>query len=317
VAEDDGAIGVKWRRSSGRGDGRGEDQGEKEERRERGKGRKERKEREERGERRREEERGKEREIREIRDMGLPGLGLIRGIHGSRRVRPQVTMEALLFHVFSAVARTSARGVMRLPHPVHAVLSLIVSFVSACALMRLLQVEFMALIFVVVYVGAIAVLFLFVVMLRNLNASSSAGNFRRRDGGATGARFGSLRARAGVGSWATSAGLTDTRGIPLEAGAGVGEGHAFAYVSWVDRLDPRTSAQTLGQVLYTHWFVYLLLAGFVLLVARIGAIVLTLKVRTFARAKRQHVHQQRSRDAERAIMRTRVVRGEDFNRASG
>jgi NADH:ubiquinone oxidoreductase subunit 6 (subunit J) len=170
--------------------------------------------------------------------------------------------------------------------------------------MRLLQVEFMALIFVVVYVGAIAVLFLFVVMMLNLNTTSMQTTTldpRRRDAWATlrlcGAR--GERLRAGVsGEWVRLDVAQATQGA-LATGA---------YVNWVDRLDSRTTLQTMGQVLYTHSFVYLLLAGFVLLVARVGAIVLTLKVRTFARAKRQHVHQQRSRDAERAIMRTRVVR---------
>jgi NADH-quinone oxidoreductase subunit J len=169
--------------------------------------------------------------------------------------------------------------------------------------MMLLQVEFMALIFVVVYVGAIAVLFLFVVMLRNLNSTQATRALwdpRRRPVWATLRRF-MGRAEA-VRAYSSSDWVRlETAAPALSRGA---------YVSWVDRLDPMTTLQTVGQVLYTHSFVYLLLAGFVLLVARIGAIVLTLKVRTFAISKRQHIHQQRSRDAERAIMKTRVVRDE-------
>ena len=74
------------------------------------------------------------------------------------------------------------------------------------------------------------------------------------------------------------------------------------YVSWVSLVDPRTTMDTLGQVLYTHRFVYVLRAGFVLLVALVGAIVLTLKVRRASMAKRQHLHEQLSRDADHAVM---------------
>ena len=222
-------------------------------------------------------------------------------------------MESTLFMIFSGRTRGSARSVVLVSHPVHAVLCLIASFVSACALMLLLQVEFMALIFVVVYVGAIAVLFLFVVMMLNLNVTSMPGSsrdFRRRDLWASfvlltlvmlrrrrtlqGASQDSARDLA---AWVNS--RTREQGNSSLNGE--------VYRSWIERMDSVTTMETRGQVLYTHSFVYLLMAGFVLLVARIGAIVLTLKVRTFARAKRQQVYQQRSRDAESAIMRTRAV----------
>lgn len=198
---------------------------------------------------------------------------------------------------FSARTRSSARAVVRVPNPVHAVLCLIASFVSACVLMRLMQVEFMSLIFVVVYVGAIAVLFLFVVMMLNLGAikepRSSQRSSRARMRGRLGVTYRAVR----------PASYSDTR-VPLSVGSD------RAYVRWLDLWDPRTTLDTMGQRLYTHSFVYLLLAGFVLLVARLGAIVLTLKIRTFARSKRQQVHQQRSRDADRAVMRVRRARGE-------
>lgn len=64
--------------------------------------------------------------------------------------------------------------------------------------------------------------------------------------------------------------------------------------------------ETLGQVLYTHYFMYLLVAGVVLLVAMIGAIVLTRSPRLFAVAKRQELHQQLSRNPDNAVMRVRL-----------
>lgn len=205
-------------------------------------------------------------------------------------------MESRLFHVFGGISRLAALSVILVSNPVHSVLSLIVAFVSACGLMMLLQVEFMSLVFVVVYVGAIAVLFLFVVMMLNLNSIPAQRTFSagRLD------RWAALRVvrsmmerrRVGLGSSFESASHVDPS--------------MTHHVQWVERLDPMTTLETMGQLLYTHKFIYLLMAGFVLLVARVGAIVLTLKVRTFARSKRQQVHQQRSRDAERALMMTRV-----------
>ena len=205
-----------------------------------------------------------------------------------------------MVNLFGRVTLVSALSVIRVPHPVHSVLCLIASFVSACALMILRGVEFLGLIFVVVYVGAIAVLFLFVVMMLNLNATSQrqTRETSRLD------RWASLRlivsvmelaVRSAMGLEASSSGertFWNLGGQP--------------YVMWVERMDPRTTMETLGQVLYTHKFIYLLMAGFVLLVARVGAVVLTLKVRTFALSKRQQVHQQRSRDSDRALMMTRV-----------
>lgn len=77
-------------------------------------------------------------------------------------------MEQRLMGVFSVIARSSAGRVVLASNPIHSVLSRVVAFVNVCGLMLRLQVEFMARIFRVVYVGAIAVLFLFVIMMLNL-----------------------------------------------------------------------------------------------------------------------------------------------------
>jgi len=177
--------------------------------------------------------------------------------------------------------------------------------------MMRLQIEFMALIFIVVYVGAIAVLFLFVVMMLNLNtrqaseASSELNAERDSQSPLQSFRNTSLRVVF----------ITGMRRSPRRSSEVVWklpydsvheDRRGESYVSWVNRLDPRTSLETLGQVLYTSKLAYLVMAGFVLLVARVGAIVLTLQVRSFALAKRQQVHQQRSRDLNRALMFTRI-----------
>jgi NADH-quinone oxidoreductase subunit J len=196
-------------------------------------------------------------------------------------------MESLVFTLLSGISILASLRVVRLPHPVHAVLSLIVAFVSTSALMLLLQLEFMALIFVVVYVGAIAVLFLFVVMMLNLAPRQEVPRSpveRVAFRGRTGVLYSRLRASQG-----------DLRARSPSAPA------SAAYVSWVTRVDPITSMETLGQILYTHYLVYVLMAGFVLLVALVGAIVLTLKVRTASMSKRQQLDQQLSRNADHAV----------------
>jgi len=203
-------------------------------------------------------------------------------------------MESRRFRGFSGLTILSSLRVVRLPHPVHAVLSLVLAFVSASALMILLQLEFMALIVVVVYVGAIAVLFLFVVMMLNLAPSNEG----RRSGAEVLASF-----RVAMSLYRR---LTMSQGERVQALPSVLDtsnvGGSTSYVQWVTLVDSRTTMDTLGQVLYTHRFVYVLMAGFVLFVALVGAIVLTLKVRHASIAKRQQLHQQLSRDADHAVM---------------
>jgi NADH-quinone oxidoreductase subunit J len=198
-------------------------------------------------------------------------------------------MEQTRFSVFSGVSILASLMVVRLPHPVHAVLSLIVAFVSASALMLLLQLEFMALIFVVVYVGAIAVLFLFVVMM--LNLAPSSGRFGQGKSGTE--LLASFRVALTLYGRLTA---SQRDLVSLETGT------SDPFVQWVTLMDPVTSMETLGQILYTHRFLYVLMAGFVLLVALVGAIVLTLKVRRSSVAKRQQLYQQLSRDADNAVM---------------
>jgi NADH-quinone oxidoreductase subunit J len=217
-------------------------------------------------------------------------------------------MEVGFFERASFRMRRSGRRVVRSPNPVHSVLYRVVVFVNASRRRFLLQVEFRARILRVVYVGAIAVLFRFVVMMLNLSEtvsrqpkSHSAMERAQIYGGAT-------RRLARVRGWRA------TRASDLLIPATVGQREATearvgtrtgTYVEWVKRRDPRLGIQSFGQVLYSDGRMYVVAAGMVLLVAMVGSIVLTLKVRTFARAKRQQVDQQLSRDADRAIMRVK------------
>lgn len=214
-------------------------------------------------------------------------------------------MERLLFERASGRIRRSARRVVRSPNPVHAVLYRVVVFANASRRRFLLQVEFRGRILRVVYVGAIAVLFRFVVMMLNLSETGGVrskvqANQERGQifAGAT-RRF----ARVRGGRYGRSG---DPRVPTVATGAKEsGERRTGNYVEWVKRRDQMAGIQAFGQILYTDGRRYVVSAGMVLLVAMVGSIVLTLKVRRFARAKRQQIDHQRARDADRAILRVK------------
>lgn len=228
-----------------------------------------------------------------------------------------------MFERASGRIRRSGRRVVRSPNPVHAVLYRVVVFVNASRRRFLLQVEFRARILRVVYVGAIAVLFRFVVMMLNLSETVSSGT-KRESSKERGQIFAGMTLRFARVRGSRYGRSSDPR-IPnlLKSGKGTGVGtqrerveslgekaerrvgQTGTYVEWVKRRDTRTGIHAFGQILYSEGRRYVVSAGMVLLVAMVGSIVLTLKVRTFARAKRQQVDQQRSRDADRAILRVK------------
>jgi len=225
-------------------------------------------------------------------------------------------MEVVFFERSSVRMRRSGRMVVRSPNPVHSVLYRVVVFVNASRRRFLLQVEFRARILRVVYVGAIAVLFRFVVMMLNLSETSVSPGWRQpktQTPSERGQIFGGMTLRL-----ARVRGTRYTRSsdplIPAAVGvSGKAEttearrrSRTGTYVEWVKRRDPMLGISGFGQVLYSDGMRYVVAAGMVLLVAMVGSIVLTLKVRTFARAKRQLIDQQRSRDADRAIMRVKA-----------
>src|SRR5262245_4858329 len=167
---------------------------------------------------------------------------------------------ALFFYLFAGVCLASAFMVIAARNPVHSVLFLILAFVNAAALFVLLGAEFLAMLLIVVYVGAVAVLFLFVVMMLDVDFVELKQGFLNYMpigllvGGALFAEF------ALVGSAAMSA-----KGVPI-ALAPSGQAQV-------------TNAEQIGRVLYTDYWLVFQLAGVVLLVAMIGAIVLTLRHR--------------------------------------
>jgi len=171
-------------------------------------------------------------------------------------------------------------------NPVHSVLFLILSFCSSSGLLILLEAEFMAMIFIVVYVGAIAVLFLFVVMMLNIKISEVVEEVYQ---------YLPVGGFIGIIFFLEVMLIVDNDFVPLISS----NGSSSDYIQWSGGIDSVSNMSSLGQVLYSYYALAFLMAGIILLVAMIGAIVLTMQIRTTVR--RQHIFQQVSRDADHAV----------------
>jgi NADH-quinone oxidoreductase subunit J len=198
-------------------------------------------------------------------------------------------LPALFFYLFAGVLVASAVMVIVSRNPVHSVLFLILAFVNAAGLFVLMGAEFLAMILVVVYVGAVAVLFLFVIMMLDVD-------------------FAELRE-----------GFSDYLPIGLVIGGVFMVELLLVGASWV--INPGTAkaitaaiptnvtnTEALGLVLYTRYIYYFQIAGLVLLVAMIGAIVLTLRHK--ANVKRQDINVQNARTPELAVSVRKVATGQ-------
>ena len=183
---------------------------------------------------------------------------------------------AIAFYVFAAILTASAIMVIAARNPVHSVLFLILAFFNAAGLFVLLGAEFLAMILVIVYVGAVAVLFLFVVMMLDIDfAELKRGSLEYLvPGSLIGlVLVGEIGLLVGL-KWKIAPGAHGALAQATPAGL--------------------TNTEALGRILYTDFVYYFQLAGLVLLVAMIGAIVLTLRQRPGVR--RQSIRAQNARD---------------------
>ena len=199
-----------------------------------------------------------------------------------------MALQALVFYLFAFVAVASGVMVVTSRNPVHSVLFLILAFFNAAGLFVLMGAEFLAMILVVVYVGAVAVLFLFVVMMLDINFVELRQGFARYlpVGGLIGLVL-LAELILVVGVWSFSPEVTVTAASPIPAEV--------------------TNTEALGQVIYTHYVLAFQTAGIVLLVAMIGAIVLTLRQRPGV--KRQSIDKQNLRRPEDVVEVVKVTRG--------
>jgi len=199
-------------------------------------------------------------------------------------------IQALAFYVFAIVAVVAGVMVISSRNPVHSVLFLILAFFNAAALFVLLGAEFLAMILVVVYVGAVAVLFLFVVMMLDINFAELRRGFLQ---------YLPIGALIGIvllvelifvfGGWAVSSDAAAVMTAPTPPPAEVSNIHA------------------LGRLIYTQYIYLFQVAGLILLVAMVGAIVLTLRHREGVR--RQKIGDQVARRRDDTIEVVKVPSG--------
>lgn len=240
-----------------------------------------------------------------------------------------------LFYFFSSLAVASGIFVIRAQNPVHSVLFLILVFCQAAGLLILQNLDFFAMIFLVVYVGAIAVLFLFVVMMLHIKVAELHENALRYlpIGGLIGLIFvlevllvvendlipygggQSQESILGFGDWI----LYLCMGVPLlfdptrsfrdyvhdlsqlRHSDPVGFLHPEVYTEWMRVLDQMTNLEALGHVLYTYYAYFFLVASLILLIAMMGAIALTLH--RSGQVRRQEVFEQNLREYTKTIQK--------------
>jgi NADH-quinone oxidoreductase subunit J len=191
-------------------------------------------------------------------------------------------LAALFFYLFAGVCVAAAFMVIAARNPVHSVLFLILAFVNAAGLFVIMGAEFLAMILIVVYVGAVAVLFLFVVMMLDVDFAELRQGFLNYlpVGALVGVVF-LVELLLVVAAWAIAPGAPQQITAPIPPA------------------DVYTNTEALGLVLYTRYIYFFQAAGVILLVAMIGAIVLTLRHKETV--KRQNIAEQVARTKEAAI----------------
>jgi NADH-quinone oxidoreductase subunit J len=203
-------------------------------------------------------------------------------------------LPALFFYLFAGVCVASAVMVIASRNPVHSVLFLILAFVNASGLFILMGAEFLGMVLIFVYVGAVATLFLFVIMMLDVDFAELREGFIQYlpIGIVIGGIF-LFELLLTVGAWVINPTVSKTITAPIPNNV--------------------SNTEALGLVLYTKYIHYFQLAGMVLLVAMIGAIMLTLRHKAFV--KRQDINVQNARTPEIAMAVRKVASGQGLQDA--
>jgi NADH-quinone oxidoreductase subunit J len=196
---------------------------------------------------------------------------------------------ALFFYLFAGICVASAVMVIAARNPVHSVLYLILAFVNAAGLFVMMGAEFLAMILIVVYVGAVAVLFLFVVMMLDVDfAQLKQGALQYLPIGMLIGGIFLAELLLVVGAWAIGPGVPQAIAAPIPPNI--------------------SNTEAIGLVLYTRYIYFFQAAGMILLVAMVGAIVLTLHHRP--RVRRQDIGEQVARKPATSIEIVKVRSGQ-------
>jgi NADH-quinone oxidoreductase subunit J len=202
----------------------------------------------------------------------------------------------LLFYLFAAILLASAAMVVSARNPVHSVLFLILAFFNAAALFLIAGAEFLAMILVIVYVGAVAVLFLFVVMMLDVDFEELRTGYQRYlPVGATVGVVLFIELALVTGGWTLAPSAVQLRMSPVPTGV--------------------SNTEAIGRILYTDYVFLFQTAGLILLVAMIGAIVLTLRDRKTSR--HQDINRQTERNARETLQMMSVSLGAGTTESGG
>ena len=199
-------------------------------------------------------------------------------------------MQAVAFYILALVSVAAALGVVSSKNPVHSVLFLITAFFSAAGMFVLMGAEFLAMLLVVVYVGAVAVLFLFVVMMLDVDFAAFRQGFAKY---------------LPIGGVVALALLAEIVLVAMSVASGGAAGKNDQPMASTPGF---TNVESIGRVLYTDYVYLFQAAGLVLLVAMIGAIVLTLRHRPGVR--RQNIAKQVARTPKTGMTVVQIKPGE-------
>ena len=187
-------------------------------------------------------------------------------------------MEFNLFLIFSSLALLSAVFVVTAKNPIHSILFLVFVFFNISGLLIMLGVEFLAMLLLVVYVGAVSVLFLFVIMMLNVKIAQAYENLLRY---------------IPIGFFLSLSFLFECYLI-VDSGLVSSDMEGFQFlnnsVDWVSLVIVNTNTVVIGTILYTYYSFFFILCGFILLISMVGAITLTLSRRGDVR--RQEIYKQ-------------------------
>lgn len=185
-----------------------------------------------------------------------------------------------LFIFFSSLILGSGIMVILTVNPVHSILYLVLVFCGSSCLLLMVKAEFLAMMFLMIYIGAIAVLFLFVIMMLNVKV---------------------IELNENLIQYLPLSGLISLIFLfeiffLLKGNNYFETISSISYVNWGDVLNSKSNMEVIGEVVYTYYFILFLVVGLILLVAMIGPIVLTLNKNRFVR--RQNLYEQILRNPE-------------------
>ena len=202
-----------------------------------------------------------------------------------------MSLSSIIFYILSSGAIISSIMVITARNPIHSVLFLVLVFFNVAGLLILVDIEFLAIMFLIIYVGAIGILFLFVVMMLNVKVTELNDSF---------IRYLPIGAIIGFIFLFEVFLVIDNDLVPIIQLSAIEElVDPYSLKVWASNVDNVTNIVSLGQVIYTYHYYNFLVASLILLVAMIGAIVLTLHKRSVT--VRQKIYDQVARDLKKAI----------------